>query len=100
MVREDPRLSVTLAERRAWTAFQQQVAGLATQFAPVTDRARRATGTDASTVDNKRQAQELLARISTLYSATSRWTGLPSADQRMQLAYYQKMAQQLSAIPF
>ena len=100
VVREDPRVTVTLAERRAWTTFQQQVAGVATQFAPVADRARRASGTDASAVDNKRQAQELSARISTLYSATSRWTGRPTADQRTQLAYYQKMAQQLSTTPF
>ena len=100
VVREDPRVTVTLAERRAWTTFQQQVAGVAAQFAPVADRARRASGTDASAVDNKRQAQELSARISTLYSATSRWTGRPTADQRTQLAYYQKMAQQLSTMPF
>jgi hypothetical protein len=97
VVRDDPRLTVSGADRAAWTAFQRQVAALATQFAPVADRARRATGTDARTVDVKRQAAELLARISTLYGASGRWTGRPTADQRTQLAYYQKMASTLGS---
>jgi hypothetical protein len=100
IVREDPRLSVSSADRRIWTAFQRDVAALATTFAPVADRARRATGTDAATVDNKRQAAELLARIGTLYSATGRWTGRPTADQRSELRYYQEMARKLGGVSF
>ena len=97
LVREDPRITISSADRRAWTAFQRQVAALATEFAPVADRARRAPATNAQTVDLKRQAQELLARISTLYGATARWTGRPTADQRSQLMYYQQMAKTLSS---
>jgi len=100
VVREDPRITITPVERRAWTAFQREVAALAVEFAPVADRARRATATDAQTVDLKRQASELLSRIGTLYSGTARWTGRPTADQRSQLAYYRRMAATLAAARF
>ena len=100
VVREDPRITVTRAERRAWTDFQRQVAALATEFAPVADKARRSTSRDAQVIDNKRQAAELLARISTLYNASARWTGRPTADQRTQLAYYQQMATTIGATAF
>jgi len=99
-VREDPRITVSLAERRAWTDFQKQIAALATEFAPVAVLARRATADNARTVDLSRQAQELLARIGTLYSASARWTGRPTADQRTQLAYYREMAKTLGATSF
>jgi hypothetical protein len=98
-VREDPRLRVSSADRQAWTAFQRQVAALATQFAPVVERARRAEGGDAPALEKRRQMVELLARIGTLYNATARWTGRPTADQRSQLAYYQEMAAQLGRAP-
>ena len=100
VVREDPRINVTRAERKAWTDFQRQVAALAADFAPVAERARRATASDAQTIDLKRQAAELLARISTLYNASARWTGRPTADQRTQLAYYVQMAKTLGAVAF
>ncbi len=96
-VREDPRISVSRAERASWTAFQRQVAALVAEFAPVAQRARRATANNPRTIDVNRQAQELLSRISTLYGATARWTGRPTADQRSQLAYYQQMAKTLAA---
>ncbi len=95
LVREDPRITVSAAERRAWTLFQRQVASLAESFAPVAEALRQAAGTDAETLDRKRQAAELSSRISTLYGATARWTGRPTADQRSQLAYYQRMARAL-----
>jgi len=100
VVREDPRVTVSVVDRRAWTTFQRQVAELATTFAPTADRARRATARDPQTSELKRQAGELLSRISTLYGATARWTGRPTADQRTQLAYYQKMANTLGAASF
>ncbi len=99
-VREDPRIVITRADRRAWTEFQRKVAGLAVEFAPVADRARRATSSDPQAADRKRQAQELLSRIQTLYGASARWTGRPTADQRTQLAYYQQMSKTLSAASF
>jgi photosystem II stability/assembly factor-like uncharacterized protein len=96
VVREDPRLTVTRAERAVWTAFHREVATLITSFADVAARWRTASGTDAATRDYKRQAQELSARLATLYSAVGRWTGAPTADQRSQLRYYKQMAAALN----
>ena len=100
VVREDPRLGASRADRRSWTEFQRRIAALATQFAPVGERARRTAARDSSTMDSKRQAQELLARIATLYNASARWTGPPTADQRSQLAYYQQMATKIGSVSF
>lgn len=99
-VREDPRVTISRADRRAWTDFQRKVAALATAFAPVADRARRSTDRDTQAIDRKRQAQELMSRIATLYGATARWTGRPTADQRTQLAYYLQMSKSLSTAAF
>jgi len=96
LVKEDPRLTVSRAERTAWTAFHRDIATLVTSFAEVAARWRTASGTDAATRDSKRQAQELSARLSTLYSAVGRWTGAPTADQRSQLRYYKQMAAALN----
>ena len=68
-----------------------------TRVSRLKDGCLRETGTDAKTVDDKRQAAELLSRISTLYGASGRWTGKPTADQRTQLAYYQNMARTLGS---
>lgn len=99
VVRDDPRVTITATERAAWTAFHREVAALATTFAPSADRLRAQTGSDAMTIDRKRQAQELLSRISTLYFAVTRWSGAPTADQRTQLAYYKQMANALGGSP-
>jgi hypothetical protein len=98
VVREDPRLTVSRAERAAWTAFHRDIAALATSFVEVQTRWRAKTGTDSATIDRKRQANELGARLSTLYSAVGRWTGAPTADQRTQLRYYKRMAGELDQI--
>lgn len=99
-VREDPRLAVPAAERAAWTSFQRDVARVITAFAPVANRARASTTTDATTRDQRRQALELLSRLGTLYGATGGWTGAPTADQRSQLAYYEQMVRTLGAVRF
>jgi photosystem II stability/assembly factor-like uncharacterized protein len=97
LVKEDPRLTVTRAQRTAWTAFHRDVANTLTSFTEVATRVRALTGTDAATRDLKRQASELQARLSTLYGAVGRWTGAPTADQRSQLRYYQRMAAEIDA---
>jgi hypothetical protein len=95
VVKEDPRLTVTRAERAAWTAFHRDIAALATSFVPVAERWRAKTGTDAATRDGKRQANELSARISGLYSAVGGYTGAPTSDQRSELRFYTRMAAEL-----
>jgi hypothetical protein len=98
VVRDDPRLTVTRAQRAAWTAFHRQVAAQLARVAPLAARLREAggSGTDATARDRARQGQELLARLSGLYGAVGRWTGAPTADQRSELAYYTQMADTLS----
>jgi photosystem II stability/assembly factor-like uncharacterized protein len=93
-VREDPRITVTPAERQAWTAFQREVAALLARVAPIAERARALPATD----DRRRQVQELVSRVSGLYGDTGRWTGLPTADHRSQLAFYTRAAAEYEAI--
>ena len=95
IVKEDPRITVSRAERAAWTAFHREIAALATSHAPVAERWRGKTGTDAATRDGKRQASELSARISGLYGAVARYTGAPTSDQRSELRYFTRMAAEL-----
>lgn len=100
VVREDPRITVSLAERRAWTDFQRQVAALAADFATIANQARQSTRRDEATTDLKRQAQELQSRISSLYGAVEGWTGRPTADQHSQLAAFRAHAARLKAVQF
>ena len=95
VVRDDPRLTVTRAQRAAWTAFHRDVANLVMSFAEVATRVRGLSGAETQTRDLKRQAAELQSRLTTLYSAVARWTGTPTADQRSQLRYYTRMAAEL-----
>jgi photosystem II stability/assembly factor-like uncharacterized protein len=95
VVKDDPRVTVPRAERAAWTAFHREIAALVTSHAPVAERWRAKTGTDAATRDGKRQANELSARISGLYGAVARYTGAPTSDQRSELRYYTRMAAEL-----
>jgi hypothetical protein len=95
VVRDDPRLTVTRAQRAAWTAFHRDVANLVTSFAEVATRVRGLSGAETQTRDLKRQAAELQSRLTTLYSSVARWTGTPTADQRSQLRYYKRMAAEL-----
>ena len=95
VVKEDPRVTVSRTERAAWTAFHREIAALATSHAPVAERWRAMTGTDAATRDGKRQASELSARISGLYGAVARYTGAPTSDQRSELRFYTRMAAEL-----
>jgi len=96
-VREDPRLDVTPADRRAWGDAMSQIAAMARAFAPVNDRIQRATAGGADLAERKRQSRELLSRIGTLYGAMGRWTGQPTRDQLSELKYYAEMVQVLTA---
>jgi photosystem II stability/assembly factor-like uncharacterized protein len=96
VVKEDPRLTVSRVDRAAWTSFQRDIAKLVVEFAPAAEKARKSTPSDSAGKDIKRQAQELTARVGTLYSATAKWTGKPTADQKSQLAYYQQMAKEIA----
>lgn len=95
-VKEDPRLDVTLADRKIWTDFQILIAETIRQVAPINERAQKVAAGGADVNDLKRQLRELVSRLSGLYGDTGRWTGRPSADHQSRLKYYQEMAKTLA----
>lgn len=96
VVKEDPRLDVTPADRKAWTDFQVQIADTIRQVAPINERVQKLPAGAAELADLKRQLSELTSRLSGLYADTGRWTGRPSADHQSRLKYYQEMAKTLA----
>lgn len=96
-VREDPRIDVTPADRRAWSDAQTQAVALIRRFAPVNDRIQKLPASAPNAVDLKRQSRELLNRLGGLYGQVGRWVGVPTKDQLSELKYYGEMVQTLSA---
>jgi hypothetical protein len=96
-VRDDPRIDALPADRKTWSDFQQQVAAAIRQFAPVADKVQKAPAGDARVTDLKRQARELLSRLSRLYSASGRWVGRPTAEQLSEFKFYQEMLTKITA---
>jgi len=96
-VRDDPRIDALPADRKLWTDFQTQVAGAIRQFAPVADKVQKAPAGDAQMTDLKRQSRELLSRLTSLYGATGRFVGRPTAEQQSEFKFYQEMVTKLTA---
>jgi hypothetical protein len=81
-VREDPRVEVTPAQRKAWTDTLLKLAEMVRAAGTMTDNA---TGAERAF------AQELQTRLRTLYSAVSGATGELTADQRAQMEYFGRL---------
>ncbi len=96
-VREDPRIDVAPAERRAWSDAQTQAVALIRSFAPVNDRILASTAPGPESDDLKRQSRELMSRLGRLYGELGRWVGAPTRDQVSELRFYGEMVQKLSA---
>lgn len=96
-VREDPRIDVSAADRRAWADAQMQVVSLIRAFAPINERVQGRTGGGADVDDLKRQSRELISRLGRLYGELGRWVGTPTDDQVSQLKFYGEMVQKLTA---
>ena len=95
-VRDDPRITITAADRQAWTDAVAGVAALIRQAAPANDAVQKAPDA-ADTTAQKRQWRELMARLTGLYGEIGRWSGPPTADQLSELAFYREMLQKLQA---
>jgi photosystem II stability/assembly factor-like uncharacterized protein len=95
-VRDDPRISISAADRKVWTDTMTSIADLIRRAAPVNERIQKQTGTGAELVDLKRQWRELMARLTGLYGEVGRWTGRPNADQLSEWKFYAGMVQKLS----
>ncbi len=102
-VRDDPRLTITEAQRTAWYTALDEVASLyrsANAMADTTRREqrrvaalpeaeRRRLGTRVTEIDDVAlTAAELTARIATLYGNVIRFSEPPTADQRAQMGYF------------
>ena len=96
-VKDDPRIEVLPADRKLWTDFHTLVAGAIRQFAPVADKVQKAPAGDAQMTDLKRQSRELLSRLTSLYGATGRFVGRPTAEQQSEFKFYQEMMTRLTA---
>ncbi len=96
-VKDDPRIEVLPADRKLWTDFHTLVAGAIRQFAPVADKVQKAPAGDAQMTDLKRQSRELLSRLTSLYGATGRFVGRPTAEQQSEFKFYQEMITRLTA---
>jgi hypothetical protein len=95
-VREDPRIDIAPADRKAWTDAQLQVTSLIRTFAPVNDRIQKLPATAPNAADLKRQSRELLTRLGGLYGDFGRWTGAPTRIQQSELKYYGEMVVKMS----
>jgi photosystem II stability/assembly factor-like uncharacterized protein len=89
-VREDPRIRVGAAERRAWT---ETLLELSKMYQEATERLAMAKAvrerTDAAEPSGvEKKLDELRSRIGRLYEDVIGWTGSLTADQRSQMEYY------------
>jgi len=96
-VRDDPRIDAPAADRQAWSGFQMQAAAAIREFAPTADKVQKAPAGDAERTDLKRQARELMSRLTRLYGETGRWVGRPTADQQSELKAYRDAVARLAA---
>ena len=82
IVRDDPRVTITAAERAAWHRASDSVASMYRQVVQL--------GTAARDMDAELKAtiRELQDRVGTLYGGVMRGGGAPTADQRRQMAYF------------
>ncbi|MCU0646592.1 MAG: hypothetical protein MUF00_01240 [Gemmatimonadaceae bacterium] len=92
-VRDDARLTISAADRRAWERGVDEIAALYRQAALLVSKAASRPATD----ELRLTVGELQDRIGTLYGNANRVTQPLTADQRAQLAYFTQRAAELSA---
>lgn len=112
-VREDPRVTISAADRQAWTEWQVRIAALRGEaqaaLRPLAERAGQArrvlagenvagmSRAQAEAIDEvARRLGELASRAGGLYGAVSRWTGLPTADQRAMYTFLRERLAELA----
>ena len=83
IVRDDPRVTLSAAERAAWYVATDSVASVYRQTFDLV-----ATASKGSDDELKKTARELQDRVGSLYNAVMRGGAPPTADQRMQMAYF------------
>ncbi len=92
VVRDDPRVDVSVEERAAWTVTLADIADVFRRAVLAGAAIRGLPGADAEV---RRLAGLLPGRVSGLYAEVGRFAGRPTADQLAQLAYYREVAGRL-----
>ena len=92
VVREDPRIDLSPAERRAWREAQRATGDLWTRAAAL---AAKMPGAATANADSRRLAIEVRDRLRGLYGDLDDHTGRPTADQLSELAYYRSVIERL-----
>ncbi|MCC7053663.1 MAG: hypothetical protein IT355_10370 [Gemmatimonadaceae bacterium] len=82
VVSDDPRVTLTVAQRAQWNAAIDTVAAL------YADVARFVGETRAGDAELAKTARELQDRVGSLYGAVLRGGGPPTTDQRRQMAHF------------
>ena len=83
-VKEDPRIEIAPADRKAWTDALLAVAEMYRSSVALRDQ----VGARGS-ADLRDTARELQTRLATLYRQISGSTGRPTADQQAQMVFYE-----------
>jgi photosystem II stability/assembly factor-like uncharacterized protein len=94
-VREDPRIDLPAADRRAWTDTLLEIAGV---WKRAVESNAAITQRNAGTAEDRRIAGLLPGRLSGLYNEVARFTGRATGDQMSQLEYYRGLVERLEAI--
>ena len=91
-VREDPRIDLPSADRRAWREAQRAAGELWTRAAVL---AAKLPASSAASAESRRLAIEVRDRLRGLYGDFDDHTGRPTADQMSELAYYRSVVERL-----
>ena len=92
LVRDDPRVTLTVADRAAWYRATDSIARVYSATHELSTAAAK-----ISDEELKKTIRELLERVGTLYNAVLRGGGPPTADQRSQMAYFPTLLPALRA---
>lgn len=111
MIKDDPRLDVDLAVRKAWTAKLFEIGKIYENIVADTKVARpimwkadqlKKDGANineeamAEITEINRMYDELLSRTSSLYREVGGWVGPMTNDQQLQMNYFNEVQQRLS----
>jgi len=92
-VREDPRLQVSPADRKAWTDALLSVADMYRAAVGLLERVNRESVPPPN--DVRRISRELQSRLVTLYRDMSQSTGTPTSDQQAQMVFFKSELESL-----
>jgi hypothetical protein len=92
-VREDPRLQVSPADRKAWTDALLSVADMYRAAVGLLERVNRESVPPPN--DVRRISRELQSRLVTLYRDMSQSTATPTSDQQAQMLFFKSELESL-----